>query len=194
MNKSLTLLLAIALLTGLISVSSNAQEAQLVKSVIGAGGVIHTTNSSDDTPILSGILGQSIIEIRGDVAQTLNQGFWIPGIVDVVSVNNDDFASQNTIYNYPNPVKNATTIEYNLEGAAFVTLKIYDMAGNEVKVLQDGYQSAGTQRIEWNAKNSQGIDVGAGSYLYELQVRSASMTGASSYDSFSLRNIMVVVR
>jgi flagellar hook assembly protein FlgD len=145
------------------------------------------------------VTGQAVIETKSDQTPgsgnyDLNQGFWIPkGKIDV-SVNDEELTASNKIFNYPNPVKNSTTIEYSLDNAAYVTLRVYDMNGNEIKVVQDGFQSAGTQRVEWNTQNDSGINVSAGSYLYELQVRSAAVAGSGSFDNFSLRNVMVVVR
>lgn len=196
MKKSLTLLMVLLLVAGLTTAGAYAQNTKLVKSVVGAGGAVANTNS---TTTLNGVTGQSVIETRSDQtpgsgSYDLNQGFWVPDPKNPLSVNDDAYASNTAMFNYPNPVKNSTTIEYNLELASLVTLKIYDMAGNEIKVLYDGFQSAGTQKIEWNAKNSNGVDVSAGSYLYELQVRSAAVAGAGSVNNFSLRNVMVVVR
>lgn len=197
MKKSLTSLLVTAVIMVLLTVASFAQNTKLVKSVIGSGGSVVSQNNSQY--ILNGVTGQSIIETKSDQTPgsgswDLNQGFWIPGDSSTVSVNDDPLTAKRGIYNFPNPVRNSTTIEYNLDHSAYVTLRIYDMAGNEIKVVHDGYQSAGSQRVEWNVKNEAGIDVGAGSYLYELQVRSAAVAGSGSYDSFNLRNVMIVVR
>jgi hypothetical protein len=197
MKKSLASLLVATVMMVLLTVASIAQDTKLVKSVIGSGGAVSSQNNTEY--VLNGVTGQSIIETKSDQTPgsgswDLNQGFWIPKGDGEVSVNDDPLTAKRGIFNYPNPVRNSTTIEYNLDHSAYVTLRIYDMVGNEIKVVQDGFQSAGTQRVEWNAKNGAGIDVGAGSYLYELQVRSAAVAGSGSFDSFNLRNVMVVVR
>jgi hypothetical protein len=44
---------------------------------------------------------------------------------------------------YPNPFNPATQIPYNLSGAGAVTLKIYDLLGQEVRTLVDGAQAPG---------------------------------------------------
>jgi hypothetical protein len=197
MKKSLASLLVAVVIAGLFAASAFAQDTKLVKSVIGAGGSVVSTNNTEYS--LNGVTGQAVIETKSDQTPgsgnyDLNQGFWIPkGKIDV-SVNDEELTASNKIFNYPNPVKNSTTIEYSLDNAAYVTLRVYDMNGNEIKVVQDGFQSAGTQRVEWNTQNDSGINVSAGSYLYELQVRSAAVAGSGSFDNFSLRNVMVVVR
>ena len=66
--------------------------------------------------------------------------------------------------NYPNPFNAATTIQYDLPTEGFVSLKIYDMLGNEVAALVHERQAAGSHRINW--------ETGAhptGMYLYRLQ-------------------------
>lgn len=197
MKKSLTLLLVTVVFAGLAAAGAIAQDTKLVKSVIGAGGSVAAQNNTEY--VLNLVTGQSVIETRADQtpgssAYDLNQGFWVPDAKSSVGVDDEPAYLADGITNYPNPVRNNTTISYTLANSANVTLKVYDMVGNEVKVVFEGYQTAGQHNIEWNAKNTNGIDVNSGSYLYELQVNSAAVAGSGSFNSYSLRNVMVVVR
>jgi hypothetical protein len=65
--------------------------------------------------------------------------------------------------NYPNPFNPATTIRYDLPVAGKVSLKVYDMLGQEVAVLADAYQDAGRKSVEWNASG-----VGSGVYFCRI--------------------------
>lgn len=65
--------------------------------------------------------------------------------------------------NYPNPFNPSTTIEYELAANCFVTLKIYDMLGREIKTLTNGRQNVGTHSISFNAGN-----LPSGVYFYRL--------------------------
>ena len=69
---------------------------------------------------------------------------------------------------FPNPFNPTTSIQYELPEASHVKLVIYDCLGRKVTVLQDGVMNAGTHKIVWDARNSQGNPVGSGVYLYQL--------------------------
>jgi len=66
--------------------------------------------------------------------------------------------------NYPNPFNPATLIKYQIPQDGFVTLKVYDVLGSEVKSLVNEFKKAGYYEIEFNAN-----DLPSGVYLYKLQ-------------------------
>jgi len=60
--------------------------------------------------------------------------------------------------NYPNPFNPVTEISFNLPEAAEVTLDVYNILGQRVTTLVDGFLEAGTHTVEWNASTySSGI-------------------------------------
>ncbi len=71
--------------------------------------------------------------------------------------------------NYPNPFNPSTTIRYALPAASHVTLKIFNLKGEVVKTLVNGYQAAQYHQVVWNGDNEAGQRVAAGIYLYQLQ-------------------------
>lgn len=71
--------------------------------------------------------------------------------------------------NHPNPFNPATQIQYMLTESGHVTLKIYNMRGQVVSTLVDGYQQAGAYQSTWNAVDDHGNEVAAGTYLYRLE-------------------------
>lgn len=71
--------------------------------------------------------------------------------------------------NYPNPFNPATTIAYQLPGNTHVVLKIYNFAGQEVKSLVNGRQSAGSQEVVWDGIDDKGNQVASGIYMYRLR-------------------------
>ena len=74
--------------------------------------------------------------------------------------------------NYPNPFNPSTTIDYQLPENSFVTLKLYDVLGNEVITLINEEKPAGTHKFNWNASN-----LSSGVYYYQLR---ATPDGAQS--------------
>ena len=73
--------------------------------------------------------------------------------------------------NYPNPVRDATTIAYELPAAADVTLELWDLLGRRVRVLLSGTQSAGLHNVSIDVN-----DLPNGTYVYRLESGSASET------------------
>jgi hypothetical protein len=67
--------------------------------------------------------------------------------------------------NYPNPFNPTTTISYFIEKSGFVSLKIYDVLGRDVKTLVDEYQHSGKYQLEFES-----IRLASGLYFYKLQI------------------------
>ncbi len=71
--------------------------------------------------------------------------------------------------NYPNPFNPSTTIQYNLPSAAFVTVKVYDTRGREIRTLVNESQIAGFKAVLWDGKDDSGRSAGSGVYLYRVK-------------------------
>jgi len=69
--------------------------------------------------------------------------------------------------NYPNPFNPSTTIKYQIPELSFVTLKVYDLLGNEIAALVNEEKLTGTYEITWNA-----VGLPSGIYFYKLQAGS----------------------
>ncbi|MFQ5649849.1 MAG: FG-GAP-like repeat-containing protein [bacterium] len=72
--------------------------------------------------------------------------------------------------NYPNPFNPSTTIEYQLDTAGQVTLKIYNLTGQEMRTLVNENQDKGRHAVVWDGKNGAGKTVATGVYFYELRI------------------------
>jgi hypothetical protein len=74
--------------------------------------------------------------------------------------------------NYPNPFNPETNIEYSVagEGPVQVGLKVYNVAGQLVKILVDEVKSSGEYEVTWNGKNENNEEVASGIYFYKLKV------------------------
>jgi len=89
-----------------------------------------------------------------------NGSFEYSGIVEVEIAPTEFSLAQN----YPNPFNPITAISYQLPMNSFVTLKVYDVLGNEVATLVNEEKSAGVHEVEFNA-----TELGSGVYFYTLK-------------------------
>lgn len=71
--------------------------------------------------------------------------------------------------NYPNPFNPETTIKYDVDKEGFVSLKIYNLLGQEVRTLFEGRKGAGRHTIQWNGRDAGNRPVSSGIYIYRLQ-------------------------
>jgi len=65
--------------------------------------------------------------------------------------------------NFPNPFNPSTTIKYQILELSFVTLKVYDVLGNEITILVNEEKPVGSYEVSWNASN-----LPSGIYYYQL--------------------------
>lgn len=73
--------------------------------------------------------------------------------------------------NYPNPFNPSTVISYQLPIAGEVTLKVFDILGNEVVTLVDEYRAAGSHEVEFNSSTIKHYP-SSGVYFYQLKAGS----------------------
>ena len=70
--------------------------------------------------------------------------------------------------NYPNPFNPTTKISYSLPQSSFVSIKVYDMLGREVRSLISNEMVAGNHSVDWNGDDNNGIKVASGTYVYRI--------------------------
>ena len=73
--------------------------------------------------------------------------------------------------NYPNPFNPNTVIRYSLSENSFVTLKVYNVIGNEVATLVSRKQNSGTYNYQFSTVNYQ---LSSGVYFYKIEAGSFS--------------------
>ena len=79
--------------------------------------------------------------------------------------------------NTPNPFNPSTTIRYTLSGASQVNLAIYNVLGQQVRVLVNSAQAVGVHQVVWDGRDAFGRGVSTGLYLYRLQAESEVAVG-----------------
>ena len=75
--------------------------------------------------------------------------------------------------NYPNPFNPSTTIGFGLNYPAHVSLTVYNLAGQRVRELVDGFWYAGLHSVAWDGRDEVGHEVASGIYLCELRTGKA---------------------
>ncbi len=88
-----------------------------------------------------------------------------------VKADNSKLLSFNLSQNYPNPFNPATSIEFVLPEKQFVTLKVFDILGNQVAVLLNELKDKGVHTIIFDAHN-----LSSGMYIYKIQTEKYSAT------------------
>ena len=73
------------------------------------------------------------------------------------------------LQNYPNPFNPTTIIRFSLPKSGYVTLKVYNLLGQEIETLVNGERTAGGYNIEWHPSG-----LTSGVYFYRLSAGSYS--------------------
>lgn len=88
----------------------------------------------------------------------------------------DDFEEKiiegNSFQSYPNPFTDRTELRYTLSEATSVTVKVYNMLGNEVNTLVQTQQLVGAHTVVWDGRNTMGNPAETGIYIIQLQTGS----------------------
>ena len=128
------------------------------------------TNTSGDTTQIYDLY------YAGGVGQVLNEGwsawwgnysFELIEYYIVIPVDAEQLLQSSLTFslhqNYPNPFNSETIISYQLPRSGSVILSIYNLAGQLVETLVNGYKDAGYHSAEWNAGN-----IVSGVYFYKI--------------------------
>jgi hypothetical protein len=95
---------------------------------------------------------------------SFNPGLFLGGVDPEVP------SSFECFQNYPNPFNAVTTIMYTLPGNASVGIRVYNILGQQVRLLTDGEAQQGHRTAVWDGKNDTGVPVSSGVYFYRLEV------------------------
>jgi hypothetical protein len=119
--------------------------------------------------------GQYATWLAGQSAEETRIGAWLTEGQDpslgIVNLRPGVPANYELDQNYPNPFNPTTQINYSVPKNGFVTLKVYNVLGQEVATLFSGVQRAGNYAATFD-----GTRYASGVYFYRLQAGNVSMT------------------
>lgn len=139
---------------------------------INAGGCIYSSSGDKQ---LCGSIGQPVAG-KSENDTVAYSGFWTPWVVDVTEVEEEEEEEKELLpedfsicQNYPNPFNPHTVIEYALPEQSHVSIVVYNILGQKVRVLRDEMERAGFKKVVWDGKDDKGFDVASGVYFYRIQ-------------------------
>ncbi|CAF3788461.1 unnamed protein product [Rotaria sp. Silwood1] len=99
------------------------------------------------------------------LAATHGRGCFKVDLTNFTGIGNNNITAENfsLTQNYPNPFNPTTKIKYSIPGSAFVTLKVYDILGNEVETIVSHAQNRGVYDVQWD-----GSKYSSGVYIYRI--------------------------
>ncbi|MBK9404971.1 MAG: T9SS type A sorting domain-containing protein [Ignavibacteria bacterium] len=147
---------------------------------IGWGGYIHTvSNPSSEKLKLVGIVNSNKMTMLawsdrrldggGIYAQNINSNGTLGNLTGINNISSENPECITLNQNYPNPFNPTTIINYQLSKFSNVSLKVYDVLGNEIKTLVNEYKPAGNYSVTFDAGDTgQGNNLSSGIYFYTL--------------------------
>ena len=121
-------------------------------------------------PVINGTYGP-------DLVLHLNNGtdIFLHTLIDFPTsiINNDesDISKFEIMQNYPNPFNSTTKIKWQLDTRNYVTLKVYDVLGNEIETLVNEEMPAGLHEVDFDANN-----LASGIFFYTLSAGNKNIT------------------
>lgn len=73
--------------------------------------------------------------------------------------------------NYPNPFNPSTTVEYLVPEVSHVSIKVYNVVGEEIATLVDEQVQPGNHQLVWDAVSVINQDLSSGVYIYRMQAK-----------------------
>ncbi len=136
---------------------------------------VNTTSGDTVVTVFNNVQNQNFqFQVNGD-PQSINfdYGNWILKTLSPITEVEDivvpkEFSLEQ---NYPNPFNPSTKIKYTIASEGFVTLKVYDVLGNEITALINSKQDAGSYTVDFDASK-----LNSGVYFYRIETKSFDET------------------
>jgi len=129
------------------------------------------TGANFSNPVLAGF---EVVTFKGAFGTTNWSANWavfnpINYVIGIQQISSNVPGSFNLSQNYPNPFNPVTNIKFDIPQSGFVTLKIYNAIGEEVRTLANQNLATGTYKIDFDASA-----LPSGVYFYRLNIEGAN--------------------
>ncbi len=105
------------------------------------------------------------VEIRGNI------GLGSQAVTSVAQISNELPSSFELMQNYPNPFNPSTSINFSVNRTAHISLKVFNLLGQDVITLVDEVKSPGTYKVTFDARS-----LTTGIYFYKLTANNFAET------------------
>ena len=136
---------------------------------------LYSANCEFDSALTEKNIPHDFFEYEGDHMNKIQERirwavipFFAGALVNDVESENQNIPNKFLIsQNYPNPFNSITRIKYQIPELNFVTLKVYDVLGNEITTLANEEKTVGNYQVEFDASS-----LSSGIYFYRIQAGS----------------------
>tara|TARA_B100000029_G_C17496631_1_gene931153 strand:- start:386 stop:1054 length:669 start_codon:yes stop_codon:yes gene_type:complete len=137
-----------------VSAYNTQENTTIIIIVIPESSLLFTTSDTFEIQevIVAANMYEEVDYCPSDNLEELNQ----EDISDDLSITNTTPSSNDIISLYPNPFNPATTIQYFIETPTNIELRIYNISGEQVENIKQGFKSNGKYQVNWEPQLSSG--------------------------------------
>ena len=149
-----------------------------IRGFVIGNGATPSTGISGSGKKLYGTAGQAAVGVSTGSGLDLCHGFWCIVGSALVSVGEDPPGGVGAALPKslgfgvpkPNPSRDAAMFAVDLPRDARIDLRVLDIQGRQVRVVESGTRSAGFHAVSWDGRDDAGVNVGSGVYYARLAV------------------------
>jgi len=174
-RKNVVALLLVA--SAVTSAPSGSHAAYAIRGFVVGNGATPSTGIAGSGRKIHGTAGQSAVGVSSGSGLDLCHGFWCvagsalvsveppPGGIDAALPKALGFGAPR-----PNPARDAARFAVDLPREARIDLRVIDVQGRSVRLVESGSRQAGFHAVSWDGRDDSGALVGAGVYYARLTV------------------------
>jgi len=171
-DTGLTDITAFKFMSGELSLDSTTTADDY--SLMVAAGPFDLNVGDSALVALAVLAGDNLADLRTNATAAQEKYDQVVGIEEIATSSGPLHSS--LFQAVPNPMRNKTTIGYNISEESKATLSIYNTSGQLVKTLVNATQLPGYKSVIWNGEDNKGYKVASGIYFYKLKVAEYTAT------------------